>query len=214
MEREAKGAPLPVFPCLWAQEALPHLPEQDGGASRCHDSVPSAGSPCAHMGREDPTLLGSHTGTWLHTSDLSHGGPPNTFMHEHPRAQRAGGLRGEGWVRRLPLFLSVKSWVREPTGGPPFPVISQNVTAPRQEGQSQPSPTVRVLDQNSCDKDPAHSAQGDGGRPARLSGVRCGWIRASSPTASAVEGSAQQPRPTPVQPWTSQDCVSPPRLGR
>lgn len=95
------------------------------------------------------------------------GGPPNTFMHEHPRAQRAGGLRGEGWVRRLPLFLSVKSWVREPTGGPPFPVISQKVTAPRQEGQSQPSPTVWVMDQNSCDKDPAHGAQGDGGRPGQ-----------------------------------------------
>lgn len=56
----------------------------------------------------------------------------NTPVHGDP----AWGLRGEGWVGRLPLSLSVKSWVRELTGGLPFPVISQNVTASRQEEQS------------------------------------------------------------------------------
>lgn len=46
-----------------------------------------------------------------------------------------------------------------------------------------------------------------------MSGVRYSWIRASSQTRSAVGGSAQQPSLTPVQPWTSQDSVSLPRLG-
>lgn len=84
----------------------------------------------------------------------------NTPVHGDP----AWRLRGEGWAGRLPLSLSVKSRVREPTGGPPFRVISQNVTASRQEEQSQPTPTIRFGDQNSCDRDPAHSAQGDRGQ--------------------------------------------------
>ena len=205
-----EGAPSPPCPHLWSQEGVLRQPEQDGGASRCHDGVPSAGGPCAPVGREDPTLLSSHTGTRLHTSDPNHRGPPNTFMHEHPRAQRSGLGAQRGRVGGQAAFVLVSQVLGQRTDRrPPIPCHLPE----RDSFQTSPAPQssfwIRTLVTRTQLTVPKET--GDGW--ARVSGVRYGWIRASSQTRSVVGGSAQQPSLTPVQPWTSQDCVSLPRLG-
>lgn len=120
--RRQEGAPSPPCPHLQSQEALPRQPEQDSGASRCHDGVRSAGGPCAPVGREDRTLLGSHTETWLHSLGPSHRGPPNTFMHEHPRARRSGLEAQSGRVGGQAPFVLVSQVPGQRTDRrPPIP---------------------------------------------------------------------------------------------
>lgn len=139
--RRQEGAPSLPCPHLQSYRRLSRQPEQDSGASCCHDEGPLRRGPCAPVDVEDHTLLGSHTETWLHTLDPSHRGPPTPSCMNTPCMEiRLEAQRGRGG-RAGSLVLVSQVPGQRTDRRPPIPChLPVTLTASRQEEQSQPPP--------------------------------------------------------------------------